>query len=99
MLRCVGRRPIPGGRQRLLVVQLFARARALNAALRAAIIATRKLLIEATRDVAEGGTPRGADTTSYYNLRAIEKVFDAAVPWRDVLLPEMYPKEQPEPAG
>ncbi len=59
-----------------------------------AIIATRKLLIEATRDVAEGGNPRGALTTSYCNVRAIEKVFDAAIPWRDVLLPEMYPGEE-----
>ena len=60
-----------------------------------AIIATRKLLIEATRDVAEGGTPRGADTTSYYNVRAIEKIFDGKLAWRDVMLPEMYPEDQP----
>lgn len=59
-----------------------------------AIIAARKLLIEATRDVAEGGNPRGALTTSYSNARAIEKVFDSTLPWRDVLLPEMYPEKE-----
>jgi len=64
-----------------------------------AIIAARKLLIEAARAVAEGDDPRGAHTTSYYNARAIEKVFDGTLAWRDVMLPEMYPEEQPEPAG
>ena len=59
-----------------------------------AIIAARKLLIEAARNVAEGGNPRGALTTTYSNARAIEKVFDATLPWRDVLLPEMYPEKK-----
>jgi phthalate 4,5-dioxygenase oxygenase subunit len=64
-----------------------------------AIIATRKLLIEAVRDVAEGGSPRGAHTTSYYNARAIEKVFDGTLAWRDVMLPEMNPEDQRLPVA
>ena len=55
-----------------------------------AIIAARKLLIEAVRTVQEGAPPRGAGD-SYYNVRATEKIFARELAWRDVMLPEMYP--------
>ena len=60
-----------------------------------AVIAMRKLVQEAARDVAEGADPRGSRSTAYYAARAIEKVFDAKRPWREVLLPEMYPEDVP----
>ena len=60
-----------------------------------AVIAMRKLVQEAARDVAEGADPRGSRSTAYYSARAIEKVFDAKRPWREVLLPEMYPEDVP----
>jgi phenylpropionate dioxygenase-like ring-hydroxylating dioxygenase large terminal subunit len=55
-----------------------------------AIIATRRLLLEAVRVVEDGGAPRGAGDT-YYHIRAAEKIFNRALSWREVLLPEMYP--------
>lgn len=55
-----------------------------------AIIATRKLLLQACRAVQEGGSPLGAND-SYHNVRAIEKVFSADTAWREVLVPQMYP--------
>ena len=55
-----------------------------------AIITARRLLIEAVKDVSEGRTPRGAND-AYQDIRAIEKVFPRNLPWREVLLPEMYP--------
>jgi phenylpropionate dioxygenase-like ring-hydroxylating dioxygenase large terminal subunit len=63
-----------------------------------AIITTRQLLMKAARTVLEGGEPQGANS-SYYHIRAIEKVFSAATPWREVLLPEMYPDQQRELVG
>jgi nitrite reductase/ring-hydroxylating ferredoxin subunit len=55
-----------------------------------AIIAARKLLMEAVRDVQEGAPPRGSGD-SYFNIRASEKIFPREIPWREVMLPEMYP--------
>lgn len=31
---------------------------------------------------------------SYYNVRAIERIFPAAQSWREALLPEMYPEDR-----
>ncbi len=62
-----------------------------------AIIATRRLLAEATRGVALGEQPRGV-ADGYYSIRASEKVFASDVPWREVLLPEMYPEGEKAPA-
>jgi phenylpropionate dioxygenase-like ring-hydroxylating dioxygenase large terminal subunit len=59
-----------------------------------AIIAARRLLIEAQQAVADGAAPKGID--SYFHLRAIEKIFARSTPWRDVLLPDMYPGQAPE---
>jgi len=58
-----------------------------------AVITARRLLIEAVKTVEDGGVPKGV-ADSYYNLRAIEKVFTRGIPWRDVLDPEMYLKTQ-----
>ncbi len=62
-----------------------------------AIIATRRLLSEAVRAVEEGKKPLGV-SESYYSIRASEKVFDKELPWREVLLPEMYPDGEKTPA-
>jgi phenylpropionate dioxygenase-like ring-hydroxylating dioxygenase large terminal subunit len=55
-----------------------------------AIIVARRLLLDEVRAVAEGRTPRGV-SESYYNLRAIERIFEKETPWREELLPLMYP--------
>jgi nitrite reductase/ring-hydroxylating ferredoxin subunit len=55
-----------------------------------AIVAARRMLLQAARTVADGGDPPGVGST-YYRLRAIEKTVSSGVPWRDALLPEMYP--------
>jgi hypothetical protein len=55
-----------------------------------AIIAARRLLIEAVRSVQEGAAPRGTND-SYYDVRATEMIFAKQLAWRDVMLPKMYP--------
>jgi hypothetical protein len=62
-----------------------------------AIIATRRLLLEAVKTVREGGNPPGVDT-SYYPARAIEKIFPREITWRETVLPEMYAEEMPAAA-
>jgi phenylpropionate dioxygenase-like ring-hydroxylating dioxygenase large terminal subunit len=59
-----------------------------------AIIAARRLLLQAVRTVQDGGVPPGAGD-SYYNIRAIEKVLPRDMPWREGVLPEMYPNQAP----
>lgn len=56
-----------------------------------AIVAARRMLLEASRTVADGGDPPGVGT-SYYNVRAIESVVPIGVEWRDALMPDMYPE-------
>ena len=56
-----------------------------------AIIATRKLLMQAVDVVATGGDPMGTAPT-YYELRAAEGTYPKNVDWRGELLPRMYPK-------
>jgi phenylpropionate dioxygenase-like ring-hydroxylating dioxygenase large terminal subunit len=53
-----------------------------------AIIQARKLLREAVRTVAAGGTPSGVGT-SYYTMRAREAVLPREVDWRRELTPDM----------
>ena len=57
-----------------------------------AIIATRRLLLQAAKTVAEGGSPPGVDD-SYYSARAIEKIFPNTATWRETVLPDMYAGE------
>jgi len=59
-----------------------------------AIIATRRLLLDAVKTVQTGGSPPGVDT-SYYSARAIEKIFPRHDTWRRTVLPEMYAEELP----
>ena len=56
-----------------------------------AIVAVRRLLLQASRTVADGGDPPAVDT-SYYRLRPIEKVVPNGTSWQEALLPEMYPE-------
>jgi phthalate 4,5-dioxygenase oxygenase subunit len=59
-----------------------------------AIIATRRLLLQAVKTVQEGGDPPGVDT-SYYSARAIERIFPREMTWRETVLPEMYAEDMP----
>jgi phthalate 4,5-dioxygenase len=56
-----------------------------------AVVATRKLLLEAVEAVQRGADPRGTGT-SYYEARAAEAVLPKSAEWRDALLPLMYPQ-------
>ncbi|HEV8014487.1 MAG TPA: hypothetical protein VGP48_03080, partial [Stellaceae bacterium] len=56
-----------------------------------AVVATRKLLIEAVDTVRQGGDPPGVGT-GYYEARAAELVVAQASDWRRALLPLMNPK-------
>jgi phthalate 4,5-dioxygenase len=55
-----------------------------------AIIATRRLLLQALKTVQAGGAPPATDT-SFYRLRALERTIPDGVEWRDEMLPVMYP--------
>ncbi len=55
-----------------------------------AVVATRKLLLEAMEIVERGGDPPGVGT-SYYEARAAELVLPKADNWRSALLPKMNP--------
>jgi phenylpropionate dioxygenase-like ring-hydroxylating dioxygenase large terminal subunit len=54
-----------------------------------AVVAARRLLLQATRTVADGGDPPGTGA-GYYRARAIEGVIPDGVKWQDALLPKMY---------
>src|SRR5919201_4214828 len=56
-----------------------------------AIIATRRLLLQAVKTVQRGGSPPAADT-SYYHLRAIDRIVPEGETWRDALVQLMYPE-------
>jgi phthalate 4,5-dioxygenase oxygenase subunit len=62
-----------------------------------AIIAMRRLLLQAVKTVQAGGSPPAIDT-SYYTLRAIERIIPDGEEWRDSMLPFMYPAAAPESA-
>jgi hypothetical protein len=53
-----------------------------------AIIAARRLLLDAVRTVQAGGDPPGVGT-SYYGLRAIEQVLPRDADWRAALGPQL----------
>jgi len=55
-----------------------------------AVVATRKLLLEAMEIVERGGDPPGTGT-SYYEARAAELIVPQPGNWRSVLLPLMNP--------
>ena len=56
-----------------------------------AIVAARRMLLQAVRTVADGWDPPAVGT-SYYRLRPIEKVVPDATFGRDALLSEMHPE-------
>jgi phthalate 4,5-dioxygenase oxygenase subunit len=56
-----------------------------------AIVHARRLLLQATRTVADGGDPPGVGD-SYYYVRAIERILPPAAKWREALMEEMYPR-------
>jgi hypothetical protein len=56
-----------------------------------AVVAARRLLLQAAKTVADGGDPPGLGET-YYRARAIERTLPTETPWRDALLREMYPE-------
>jgi len=55
-----------------------------------AIIAMRRLLLAAIKTLQAGGSPPATDT-SYYRLRAVERIISDGEAWREALLPLMYP--------
>ena len=55
-----------------------------------AIVTARRMLLEASRTVSDGGDPPGVGT-SYYNARAIDKLLPRNAKWQDALMDEMYP--------
>ena len=57
-----------------------------------AIVIARRLLMEATGTVQDGGAPPGTGD-SYYTVRAMQEVIPNDVDWRGPLLPLMYPAE------
>jgi len=54
-----------------------------------AIIAMRRLLLQAVTTVESGGDPPAADA-SYYSIRGVERIVPDDREWRDVILPLMY---------
>ena len=56
-----------------------------------AVVATRRLLLEAVDAVERGEEPRGLEP-SYYEARAAEIVLPKQEDWRGALLPRMYPE-------
>ncbi len=55
-----------------------------------AIVYARRMLLQATRTVAEGATPPGAGD-NYYMLRPAQAVLPPGVDWRDALWDDLYP--------
>jgi phenylpropionate dioxygenase-like ring-hydroxylating dioxygenase large terminal subunit len=60
-----------------------------------AIIAARRLLLQAMRTVEEGGDPLGVGP-SYYQVRAMEGVYRRAAQWMAELKTQMYPESRAE---
>jgi phthalate 4,5-dioxygenase len=56
-----------------------------------AVVATRRLLLEAVDTVARGGDPRGTGP-EYYEARAMEAVLSRDANWRSALIPLMHPR-------
>ena len=54
-----------------------------------AVIALRKLLLEATDAVEQGRAPLGVDPAAYRNVRALDHFVPASADWREALKHEM----------
>ncbi len=57
-----------------------------------AIVAMRRLMLEAIDEVARGNMPRGSDPTTYRNVRAHDEIIPADADWRTVLAKEIVAK-------
>jgi phthalate 4,5-dioxygenase len=55
-----------------------------------AVVAARRLLLQAAKTVRAGGDPPGIDT-SYYSIRAIERVLPDGIDWLEALKAEVNP--------
>ena len=55
-----------------------------------AIVIARRMLLDATSTVADGGDPPGIGD-SYYNVRAIDAILPGDADWRESLDDQMYP--------
>ena len=54
-----------------------------------AIIVARRLLADGMKTVADGGDPAGTGT-SFYHVRAVDRVLSDELDWREALRPEMF---------
>ncbi len=64
-----------------------------------AIIAARRILLNAVKKV-QGGSPAPGADGAYRNVRAIEKVLPKNVDWFEALRPDLFQEAEPrEPAG
>jgi len=59
-----------------------------------AVIAARQLLLKAISAVEDGGDPRGANS-SYYHLRALERILPYGVDWWESMRGDLDPEFQP----
>ncbi len=57
-----------------------------------AIVAMRRLMLEATRDVEQGRRPRGSDPRSSSQIRPYDNVVDNSANWRILFEPELRAK-------
>jgi len=57
-----------------------------------AIVAARRLLLDATRQVERGERPPGADPSSHRNVRPHDRILGGSEAWRDVFPAEMVSK-------
>jgi phthalate 4,5-dioxygenase len=60
-----------------------------------AIITMRRLLLQAIKTVQAGGDPPAADS-SYYRLRAVERIVPEGTEWRNQMLGAMYQTGEPQ---
>ena len=58
----------------------------------AAVIATRKLLMDSIQTIEDSGEPVGIQP-SYYGIRAADLIFPPKQDWHETLLGEMHPVE------
>jgi len=58
-----------------------------------AIIAMRRMLLEAARSIGQGISPPGTGS-EYYKLRAIDKVLPSDMKWQEELQNEIYAAPQ-----
>jgi len=63
-----------------------------------AIIATRRLLLQAVKTVEDGGSPPAAND-SYYRIRALERLLPAGTAWWEAMAPDLLGEREPVAAA